>query len=124
MVRHGSVTRRLIDTLQRMEKSSVNCEEYYKRILARESSLLANRSSGTHIPGNNDSDAESLPSLPLSQLGSKEAPKQPHASQLSCGGFGTDDDLPDVNSLIKEITHERKSLGRMNRAIVEDDSDE
>lgn len=144
MVRHGSVTRRLIDTLQRMEKSSVNCEEYYKRILARESSLLANRSSGTHsmkapksgtsflhksnqtdiVPGNNDSDAESLPSLPLSQLGSKEAPKQPHASQLSCGGFGTDDDLPDVNSLIKEITHERKSLGRMNRAIVEDDSDE
>ena len=33
MVKHGSVTRRMINTLRRMDESNEGCEQYYRRIL-------------------------------------------------------------------------------------------
>ena len=132
----------------------MECEEYYKRILASEPAVLADDPSSRHrkavpaIPARHapnkhrtgslqhskrvdtvlddaESDTESLPSLALSQMRDQEPPKHSQLSQLSwVDGFGTEDDLPDVTSLIDEMKDERKPSRRRNRVIVEDDSDE
>lgn len=152
MVKHGSLTRRMIDTLQKMGKSSVDCEDRYMRILARESAILAARprdlseelpetDSIASMPQRVESRLSPLPkrtdpvpdfdkdyddsqrSLTLSQW-AEQAQKPFYVSQVSgIDDVDMNDDLPDVTTLIDGPT-ERKPARRRNRVIVEDDSDE
>ncbi|KAL2849130.1 hypothetical protein BJY01DRAFT_246039 [Aspergillus pseudoustus] len=50
LVRHGSLTRRVIGALQRMNQVTSDCEERYKEVLARESEFLYGESPVSSIP--------------------------------------------------------------------------
>ncbi|KAL4884352.1 hypothetical protein BJY04DRAFT_215318 [Aspergillus karnatakaensis] len=150
MVRHGSVTRRLIGALQRMNQVSAGCEERFKDILDRESKLSteesllsseppaskrqsstklsSNNSSLRHLPEDNeDHDTEGLPS-PSKLFAGLEDRRQPKPFQPSrefseVDALEDDFDLPDPSTLFAPDA-ERRSSQKRGRIVLDDDSDE
>ncbi|KAL3481156.1 hypothetical protein BJX99DRAFT_219195 [Aspergillus californicus] len=130
LVRHGSLTRRVIGALHRMNQVAANCEERFKEVLARESkmppedSFLASKISstlprpspfttGSMATGRNqlsmdfedddDTDAEfPSPSQLLASFGVRQQPKpvQPPRQTSQPVTLDDDFDFPDPSSLL------------------------
>lgn len=137
-VKHGSVTKRMIGTLQRMEKVDANCERRFRQILAQESNSLAEdlleeaqpssrRPSGRQTKRQSTASAKRLSTQVNKKLDNDntDGPSQPESINVSqvSGSESLDDDfdLPDVSTLFEESTQDRAA--RRLRYIL-DDSDE
>ncbi|KAL4872697.1 hypothetical protein BDV12DRAFT_161354 [Aspergillus spectabilis] len=150
IVRHGSVTRRVVGALQRMNQVSPGCEERFKKILARESKLsngdfllstesstkgrrLSSTKPSSKIPkpelpeDYEDSDTDDLPSPNriLSGLGGRRQPKpfRPPRRVSRVGTVEDDFDLPDPSTLFT-LDAERISPQKRRTIVLDDDSDE
>ncbi|KAL4802719.1 hypothetical protein BDV18DRAFT_146408 [Aspergillus unguis] len=151
IVRHSSLTSRVIGALQRMNQVGVDTEERYREVLARESrlssenSLLTTKPSGKRrssltksssnptrtqsLPQNferNDSDEEfPSPSELLAEFGGPQRTKpfQPprRASQVS---LDDDLDFPDPSTFFAPASGRESRSPQKRRRIVLDDSDE
>ncbi|KAL2821710.1 hypothetical protein BDW59DRAFT_149905 [Aspergillus cavernicola] len=152
MVRHGSLTRRVIGALQRMNQVGADCEERFKEVLARESEMLSKdsvlpskpsdsgrcRSSSSYnsrttrreqLPKNYEDDGTDTeppsPNKLFSTLGAYQRPKSslPLRRISQDTTFEDDFDLPDPSTLLAPHA-ERRSSQKRSRVVLDDDGDE
>ncbi|KAJ5219405.1 uncharacterized protein N7498_001504 [Penicillium cinerascens] len=136
-VQHGSLTRRMIEALQKMNQARPECEDHYKRILARKpikpkksstterrrsNKLTKSSKNSSHrlsAPAGIDSEAEiSL----LSPKPSDFTSKRRQSSPLFVSDFdddGTDSSLPDLSLLLSSSS--KAKARNESRDIMDDD---
>lgn len=76
-VQHGSLTRRLVDTLRKMDETGEDCDRRYRQVLAREEASLANKTHLTH----------------QRNRGKRKAEASTVSPKLKPGGSDDDDDI-------------------------------
>ncbi|KAL4782915.1 hypothetical protein BJX76DRAFT_273390 [Aspergillus varians] len=151
MVRHGSLTCRVIGALQRMNQVGLDCEERFKEVLARESklsskdSLLSSKSStGARRQSSAKSNSKPTRPQPLPESGDKDTdlellspsklfseplghqrpkPFQPPRRVSEVVTLEDEFDLPDPSTLLTPDT-ERRSSQKRGRIVLDYDSDE
>ncbi|KAB8074146.1 ATP-dependent DNA helicase mph1 [Aspergillus leporis] len=147
-VKHGSLTCRMIGTLQKMSNVSAGCEDRYKKVLALESargkgdSVIFSRSprrkrpckspkSRPHTFTSDQSPAsvdreDSQPMAPerlLSSLVNNETQRPFYSSQMSRGEESDDNfEPPDLNTLLNRSA-ERRDSQRRSLFVLSDESD-
>lgn len=139
-VKHGSVTKRMIDALQRMKKVNADCERRFEDILTREPNmsaedLLPENNPAPRRPRNGRRQAKPQPTAGSKRLSTQVDEGSEHettarafdqgsfnASQASKNESLDDFDLPDVSTFFESSTQDRGR--RRRRYMLEDDSDE
>ncbi|KAL4993421.1 P-loop containing nucleoside triphosphate hydrolase protein [Aspergillus recurvatus] len=149
IVKHGSVTQRIVGALQRMNQVGSDCEERFKEVLARESKLSpaesllfskhsnAERHRSTANSGRKSSEPQSLseesgendtdvefpsPSNLFSDIGRYQQSK-PFQPPRRVSRVEDDFDFPDPIALLQPDAECRVSQKR-RRIVLDDDSDE
>lgn len=148
-VEHGTVTRRMVGTLQKMDRMGADCEHRFQQILGLEPNQSADSATENQLPrkepssgpssskrqstnsrskllqeGDDDLDDDNTQPLPTqpSSLAGIQGAESPQASQTSRNdAFDSDFDLPDINTLIGEST---PKVSQKRRKYIIDDSDD
>ncbi|OQD73082.1 hypothetical protein PENDEC_c017G03797 [Penicillium decumbens] len=139
-IQHGSLTRRMIGTLQKMNQAGPDCEDHYKQILARHpvepesTSLAERRRSDRSTKPSKNSPSRRVSARPgidpdteislLSPAPSDSKSKRRQSSPLFVSDFdddGFDSDLLDPSLLLSD---ESKAKARnASRRVLDDDDD-
>lgn len=127
-VPHGSLTRRMIETLQKMNQAGPDCEDYYKQILAREPIEPRMRSTTEHRRSNKSRNLSNSTSRRIAVPEPDPQPKR--SSPLFVSEFDDDDsdsDLPDINTLLSSASKAKAQIAQHAqnpRTEIEDDEED
>lgn len=127
-VKHGSATKRMIETLQRMDNVSDDCEQRYRRALASESGDTSMETRSPHQRRSRSSAKSARSTMPPKQpspeWGDESTQQASQTYTPSQSQVDQDDDLelPDIDTILNDT--QSKPARKRNRFVLEEDSDE
>lgn len=126
-VQHGSLTRRMIGALQKMNQAGPDCEDRYKQILAREPVETKKSLIKEHKGSKKSRRPSKNPTVRYAPASNTE-PNPERSSPLFVSDFdeGSDSDLPDVNLLLSSASKAKAQVAQnvQNSHIDLEDDDE
>ncbi|KAJ5309413.1 uncharacterized protein N7443_001874 [Penicillium atrosanguineum] len=127
-VPHGSLTRRMIQTLQKMNQAGPDCEHYYKQILAREPIEPKSGSTTEHRVSNKSTKpSKDWTSRRVAVPDSDHQPRRSSPLFVSEFDDDSDSDLPDINTLMSSASKAKAQNAHKAhnpRIEIEDDGED